>query len=201
MTASTLVFDLGNVVIEWDPRNLYRKLFVDPAAMEHFLHHVWTREWNIQLDLGRSFADGVAELAARHPEHAAMIRAYHERWPETMGGAVPGIEPLLGELAARGHRLYALSNWSAETFPHARARFAVLERFDAIVISGDVGVAKPDPRIYARFLARVGRRAEDCLFVDDMAENVHAARACGFEALVFTSANALRSELARRGFV
>jgi 2-haloacid dehalogenase len=201
VAASALVFDLGNVVIEWDPRNLYRKLFADAGEMERFLTEVWTPAWNIQLDAGRAFADGVAELAATFPAHAQMIRAYHERWAETMGGAVPGIEALLDELAARRHPLYALSNWSAETFPHARARFAVLARFEHIVISGDVGVAKPDPRIFARFCERVGRRADDCLFVDDVAVNVDAARACGFEALEFRGADALRAELASRGFL
>jgi 2-haloacid dehalogenase len=201
VAASALVFDLGNVVIEWDPRNLYRKLFADAAEMERFLTDVWSPAWNVQMDAGRAFAEGVAELVASFPAHAAMIRAYHERWAETMGGAVPGTEALLDELAARGHPLYALSNWSAETFPHARARFAVLSRFEHIVISGDVGVAKPDPQIYARFLERVGRRAEDCLFIDDVQVNVAAAVACGFEAVVFRGAAALRDELVARGFL
>src|SRR5262249_60026245 len=105
------------------------------------------------------------------------------------------------ELGGRGHPLYALSNWSAETFPEARARFDVLRRFHTIVISGEVGVAKPDPRIYERFLERVGRRAAECLFIDDVAANVASARTCGFEALVFTGANALRIELVRRGLL
>jgi 2-haloacid dehalogenase len=201
VAATALVFDLGNVVIEWNPRNLYRKLFADAAEMERFLTDVWTPAWNVKLDAGRAFADGVAELAAQFPAHAAMISAYHERWAETMGDVVPGIEPLLDELAARGHPLYALSNWSAETFPHARARFAVLARFEHIVISGDVGCAKPDTQIYARFLERVGRRAEDCLFIDDVEANVAAALACGFEGVVFRDAAALRAELAARGFL
>ena len=201
MAARALVFDLGNVVIEWNPRNLYRKLFADAAEMERFLTDVWTPAWNVELDAGRAFADSVAELAAKFPAHAAMIRAYHERWAETLGGAVPGTEALLDELAARGHPLYALSNWSAETFPHARARFAVLARFEHIVISGDVGCAKPDPQIYARFLERVGRRAEDCLFIDDVQANVAAALACGFEGVVFRDAAALRDELVARRFL
>jgi 2-haloacid dehalogenase len=201
MTVSALVFDLGNVVIEWDPRYLYRKLFADAGAMERFLTEVWTESWNLELDRGRSFADGIAELVARHPDHAALIRAYHDRWPETLGPAVDGIEALLADLAARGHPLYALSNWSAETFPLARARFDVLRRFHTIVISGDVGVAKPDPRIYERFLERVGRRAAECLFIDNLAVNVDAARACGFEGFVFSDSNSLRDELARRGLL
>jgi 2-haloacid dehalogenase len=201
VAATALVFDLGNVVIEWDPRNLYRKLFADPAEMERFLTEVWTPAWNLELDAGRAFAEGIAELAAKFPERAPMIRAFHDRWAETMGDAVPGTEALLDELVARGHPLYALSNWSAETFPQARARFAVLARFADIVISGEVGVAKPDPRIFARFCERVGRRPEDCVFVDDVATNVDAARAYGFDALVFRGANGLRRELASRGFL
>jgi len=125
-----VVFDLGGGLIDWNPRHLFRKLFPgDPHAMEHFLATVCTPEWNLQQDLGRPFAEGIALLESQHPERAPLIEAYRERWIEMLGGAVEGCVEILAELRERGVPLYALSNWSAETFPEARARFAFLSQF------------------------------------------------------------------------
>jgi 2-haloacid dehalogenase len=196
------VFDLGGVLIDWNPRHLYRQLFdADEPAMERFLSDVCSPAWNVQQDAGRPFAEAVEELVLSHPQHEPLIRAFHERWPETLGGAIEGTVELLAGLKAHGYPLFALSNWSAETFHHARARFGFLEWFDQIVISGEAKLVKPDPRIFDVLLERAGRPAEACLFIDDTEANIVSARRRGFDALLFTTPEALRAELVRRGIL
>ncbi|MFQ5973200.1 MAG: HAD family hydrolase, partial [Alphaproteobacteria bacterium] len=151
---TTVIFDIGGVLIDWDPRHLYRKLFDDEDAMEHFLATVCTPEWNAQQDEGRTVAEGTALLTERFPEHAALILAYYDRFGEMMNGPLEETVSLLGELRGAGTPLYALSNWSRETFPLARERFEFLDWFRGIVISGEEGVKKPDPRIYQLLLHR-----------------------------------------------
>ena len=148
-SSTTVVFDLGGVLIEWDPRHLYRKLFDVPDEMESFLAEVTTAEWNAQQDAGRPWAEAVETLIAEHPERHELIEAFHVRWPEMLAGEIPGTADVLSELRDTGIRLVALSNWSAEMFPVARERFDFLSWFEGIVISGEVGVNKPDPRIFA----------------------------------------------------
>jgi 2-haloacid dehalogenase len=199
MPTDAVVFDLGGVLIDWDPRRLYRKLLADEAAVEEFLATVCTPEWNTEQDRGRPFAQGVAELVERHPAHAAAITAYHERWTEMLGGEIPGTVAVLAELRAARVPLYALSNWSAETFRLTRERFPFLDWFDGLVVSGEEGVAKPDRRIFELLLERFGLVPAATLFVDDAAANVAAARAVGLDAVRFRDAGRLRRELAARG--
>jgi 2-haloacid dehalogenase len=199
MPTDAVVFDLGGVLIDWDPRRLYRKLLADEAAVEDFLATICTPEWNAEQDRGRPFADGVAELVERHPAHAAAITAYHERWTEMLGGEIPGTVAVLTELRAARVPLYALSNWSAETFRLTRERFAFLDWFDGLVVSGEEGVAKPDRRIFELLLERFGLMPAATLFVDDSAANVAAARGLGLDAVQFRDAGGLRRELAARG--
>ncbi len=197
---STVVFDLGGVLIDWDPRYLYRKLFAgDTAAMERFLAEICTPEWNLRQDAGRSWAEGTAELKAQHPAQAALIEAYHLRWPEMLAGPIDGSVAILRELRDAGTPLYALTNWSQETFPVALERYDFLGWFAGIVVSGREGLVKPDPRIYRVLLERHGLRAEECVYIDDNAANVAAARALGMDAIAFTGAEALRVALAARG--
>lgn len=197
-----IVFDLGGVLIDWNPRHLYRKLFEnDEAGMEKFLAEVCNSDWNVQQDKGRPFADAVAELSARHPAQEPMIRAFFDRWPEMVSGAIEGTVEILYELKAARHPLYALSNWSAETYPHARKRFDFFEHFDHIVISGEIRMIKPDREIFDHLLAQTARRAEECIFIDDSAVNIHAARALGFDAIHFASPAQLRDELGVRGIL
>jgi 2-haloacid dehalogenase len=199
---SVVVFDLGGVLIDWDPRRLYRKLFDgDAAGMEAFLATVCTQSWNERQDAGRSFAEATALLTAAHPEKAPLITAYFARWEEMLGGAIDGTVAILEALVERGVPIYALSNWSAETFPHARRRFAFLARFRGIVISGEVGIVKPDPAIYRLLLERHGIAANDAVYVDDVARNAAAATALGFHGIHFTGAEALRRELAGLGLL
>jgi 2-haloacid dehalogenase len=201
LAVKAVVFDLGGVLIDWDPRYLYRKLLADEAAVEEFLATVCTPEWNAELDRGRPFAEGVAELVERHPAHAAAIAAYHERWPEMLGGEIAGTVELLAELRAAGVPLFALTNWSAETFGVARARFEFLSWFDGVVVSGEERLVKPDPRLFRRLLDRFGLAPEATLFVDDAPANVAAARRLGLDAVRFTGPGRLRRDLARRGLL
>ena len=197
---SAVVFDLGGVLIDWDPRYLYRSLFGgDEAAMERFLATVCTPEWNRGQDAGRPWSEAIASLVAEHPEHADLIRAFWDRWPETLGDAIDPTVDVLAELRAAGIPLYALSNWSAETFPIARPRYPFLDWFDGIVISGEVGAAKPDPRIYQALVERHGLDPASLAFVDDVPANVAAAESLGMRGLTFTSAAALRQDLEALG--
>jgi 2-haloacid dehalogenase len=199
---SIAVFDLGGVLIDWNPRYLYRKLFAgDEAAMEHFLGTICTPDWNERQDAGRSFAEACAPLVARHPERAPMILAWRERFAEMMAGPIAGTVAILDELHRAGVPLYALTNWSAETFPHARGRFAFLDRFRGIVVSGDEGMIKPDPRIYRRLLERHGIAADAAAYVDDNPRNAAAATALGMHGIHFTDPDTLRAELRRVGLL
>jgi 2-haloacid dehalogenase len=193
-----VVFDLGGVLIDWDPRYLYRKLLADEAAVEEFLATVCTPEWNGEQDRGRPFADGVAELVERHPAHAAAITAYAERWPEMLAGEIAGSVEVLAELRATGLPLYALTNWSAETFVVARERFEFLGWFDGVLVSGEERLIKPDPRFFNLLQDRFGLAPEATFYVDDSEANVAAARRLGFDAVRFTGPGQLQRELAAR---
>jgi 2-haloacid dehalogenase len=193
------VFDLGGVLIEWDPRYLYRQLFEDETAMERFLREVCTPDWNRRQDEGRPWAEAIASLAAEHPDQRALIAAYRDRWVETLGGAVDGTTAILDDVRRAGVRPFALSNWSAETFPIARPRFPFLESFEGIVLSGEVGIAKPDSRIFEHLLARYELDAASTVFIDDSPENVQAAVALGMIGLRFSDARSLREELVGLG--
>ncbi|MFI5076787.1 MAG: HAD family hydrolase [Vicinamibacteria bacterium] len=193
---AAVIFDLGGVLIDWNPRYLYRTLFGgDTAAMEHFLTHVCSPAWNHKQDAGRSFADGCAELVREFPDARPLIEAWRERFDETMAGPIAGTVEILAALRERGVPIYALSNWWAETFPIARARFDFLDWFDGIVISGELGVAKPDARIFAHLLATYGLRADATVFVDDLPANIAAAAAAGMRPILFTDPAALRASL------
>jgi 2-haloacid dehalogenase len=193
-----VVFDLGGVLIDWDPRYLYRKLLDDEAEVEEFLATVCTPAWNAEQDRGRPFAEGVAELVERHPGYAAAITAYHERWPEMLGGAVDGAVEVLAELRAAGVPVYALTNWSAETFGVARERFEFLEWFDGVLVSGEERMIKPDPAIFRLLLDRFGLDPEATFYVDDSEPNVAAADRLGFDAVRFTTPAQLRRDLVDR---
>jgi 2-haloacid dehalogenase len=194
---SVVVFDLGGVLIDWNPRNLYRKLFAgDEVAMEHFLAAVCTPDWNERQDAGRLFAEAEADLIARYPEKAALIRAWGARFDEMIPGALEDSVAVLGELKSRGTPLYALSNWSTETFPPQQRRFPFLAWFNGIVISGEEGLIKPDPRIFELLLRRYALVPEQTVFIDDDPDNATAAHALGLHGIHFRSAVTLRRELA-----
>jgi 2-haloacid dehalogenase len=195
----TVIFDLGEVLIPWDPRNLYRKLIPDAETMERFLAEVCSPEWNARQDGGRSLADGTAELLATFPHHEVWIRAFYDRWPEMLGAVIEGSAELLRELQAKGYRVLALSNWSAETFPVARPLYPILEAFEGLVISGQEGTTKPDPAIYRLLCERYGVVPERAVFLDDSLRNVQGAQAIGMHAIQFHSPRQVRSALAALG--
>ena len=199
---SVAVFDLGGVLIDWNPRYLYRKLFAgDEDAMEHFLATVCTSNWNAQQDAGRPLAEACALLKSKRPNHSRMIDAWLERYGEMLGGPIQGTVELLAELRSSGVPIYALSNWSTETFPAALKRFDFLEWFDGILLSGEVRLLKPDPRIYRRFFEAHAVDPTQAVYIDDLEPNVAAATALGMHGIHFTDSTALRVELVRTGLI
>ncbi len=196
---STVIFDLGGVLIDWDPRYLYRTLLSSDDEVERFLAEVCTPEWNAAQDAGRPWSVAVEQLIAEFPEHAELIRAYDERWWETIGGEIPGTVEVLRSLRDAGVRLYALTNWSAEKFDLTYPRFEWLSWFAGIVVSGKERVAKPDPRIFRILLERYDVEPHDALYIDDAPHNVAAAEALGLRAIQFAAPEPLRRDLAEFG--
>lgn len=195
-----VVFDLGGVLIDWDPRRVYRPLFGgDERRVEWFLANVCNSEWNARMDAGESFASCIADFADRFPDWADAIGAYRTRWTEMIGGRVPGTAAIVERLEAQGVALFALSNWSLETFPLVHDDYPELGRFQRIFLSGAIGVAKPDRRIFEFAFDAIGLPAEQLVFIDDNAANITAAKALGMQAIAFTSAVRLEADLKALG--
>jgi 2-haloacid dehalogenase len=194
-----VAFDIGGVLLDWDPRYMYRTLFEDPGDMEDFLARVCTSDWHRAHDLGADITQSCEQLAQRYPEHRDMIMVWAERGEEMVAGQFDGTAAILGELKAAGMPCYALSNMEPDAFRVRRARFAFMDWFDDHVISGFEGVAKPDPRIFRILLDRHGLRPEATVFIDDQPRNVAAARDLGLIALQFSSPAQLRTDLINLG--
>ena len=201
-TRSIAVFDLGGVLIDWNPRHLYRKIFPgDDAAMEHFLANICTSEWNAQQDAGRSFAEACTVLKLDHPQYADAIDAWFQRQPEMIAGPIEGTVEILRELRDHGIPVYALSNWSAETFPLSLKRFDFLHWFQGTVLSGEVKINKPDPRIFRHFFETHNVQPSDAVYIDDLPPNVATANKLGMHGIVFTDPPSLRRELVKLGLL
>jgi 2-haloacid dehalogenase len=194
-----IIFDIGMVLIAWDPRNLYRKIFADEQKMEWFLAHITTGEWNLEQDRGRTFGDAVKLLQAQHPQYTDEIAAYDTRWSEMIPGAITGTVDILEALHKNQTPLYAITNWNQEKFNQTKLNFPFLNLFKDIVVSGDEKLIKPDPKIYEICLKRNNLKAEDCLFIDDSLKNVKGAEAVGMKAHHFTTPENLKAELKRLG--
>ena len=198
----TVIFDLGGVLLDWNPRHLYRQLFPgDEAAMEHFLATICNSEWNRQQDAGRLAAEACALLKAEHPDKAALIDAYYTRHLDMIAGPIEGTVAILAELRERGTPLYFLSNYSAETYPLALGRYDFLSWFAGGIVSGEHGVIKPDPAIYRLLIERCGIDPHRAVFIDDVPVNAEAARAFGIHPIHFTGPDALRAELTGLGLL
>ena len=196
------IFDLGGVLLDWNPRHLYRKLFPgDFCGMELFLATVCTHEWNRCQDAGRLFAEGARLLKAEHPDKADLIDAYHARFDEMTAGPIAGSVAILGELRARAIPLYFLSNYSAETYPSALERFQFLKWFDGGIVSGEAGVIKPDPRIYSLLIDRFAIDPRRAVFIDDVAANAEAGRQFDIHGIHFQDPATLRAELIELGLL
>jgi 2-haloacid dehalogenase len=193
-----VVFDIGGVLLDWDPRHLYRRLFDDPDDMADFLARICTSDWHHAHDLGADIGQSCEHLARQHPGHADLIMAWAERGEEMIRGQIDGTVAVLAELRSAGLPCFALSNMERDTYPIRRDRFAFMRWFDGCVISGIEGVAKPDRRIFEILLDRHGLDPHRTVFIDDSAGNVEAASAIGMAGIRFVSPVKLRSEL--RGF-
>jgi 2-haloacid dehalogenase len=196
-----IVFDVGRVLFEWDLRHLFGKLIDDPDELEWFVGNVVTYDWHYRHDRGEMLADTVPERIALFPEHEPLIRAFAERFDETIPGPVPGSLELVEELDGRGLPLYAITNFSADFWPPFRAAQPVFDRFRDIVVSGVEKLYKPEPAIYALAAARFGHAPHAMLFIDDNADNVAGARACGWQAHHFQDAPTLAQDLRQRGLI
>lgn len=198
-TIDAVIFDLGNVLIPFNPRWLFRKILPDEASIDHFFEETGFDAWNLEMDAGRSFADGIATHSQLYPQHRALFEAFFERWPETTGEPFAESVDMLQTLQKKGIRTFALTNFSAETYPLAVARFPFLSDFDGAVVSGDEGVIKPDPAIYELLLQRYSITPAQAVFIDDKLENVEAARRLGLHGIHFTEPRATRIALRALG--
>lgn len=188
-----IIFDFGNVLVRWEPERVYLPYFDnDEAKYWYFWRHVCGRQWRDRIDAGEDEQECIRELQSQYPEYAEPIAMYWDRWDEMLPGEVPGMRELIQRLKASGkYAIYGLSNWSMETFPQARERFEVLQQIDNYVVSGDVKLIKPDPRIFKLLLDRFGLKAEDCTFVDDNPDNVEAAKKLGMQGVFFKGVESL----------
>ncbi len=196
---NTVVFDLGGVLIDWNPRHLYRHIFDEEERMEWFLANICTPDWNTKQDAGRSFDAATQELLSLHPEHEDEIRAYYGRWEEMLAGPIDDTVDILRDVRDSPYRLYALTNWSAEAFPVARRRYDFLEWFEGIVVSGEIGMVKPDPEIFEHLTQVFDLTPGESVFIDDVEANVEAAKKAGYHAVRFETPDQLRADLETLG--
>lgn len=198
----TVLFDLGGVLIDWNPRYLYKNIFTDLEEMEYFLNKVANSDWNEEQDAGRPFEEGIDILIKEYPDYAKEIQSYFFRWKEMLNGPIEGTLAILRKLKMeKKFPLYALTNWSAQTFPYARETFKFLGWFEDILVSGDEGMKKPDPRIYALTAERFNINPATTLFIDDSKRNVDAAIQCGYQAIQFETPELLKKQLHRLSII
>ena len=190
-----IIFDFGNVLVQWHPEQVYGKYFGDEAKAWWFLRHVADLDWRQRIDAGESQDICIAEQQAKFPEYSEAIALYRDYWREMLTDEVPGMRDLINELKEKHYEIYGLTNWSMETFPEARRRFGILQMIDRYVVSGAERLVKPDHRLFQVLLDRYHLQAEDCTFVDDNPANVEAARQMGMQGIVFTGADDLRKQL------
>jgi len=196
---TSVVFDIGGVLIDWNPRHLFRKVFDSEEEMEWFLSNICTYEWNVQQDGGKPFSVATAELSARYPEYSDKIAMYYGRWTEMLGGEIEGTVKIFRELKSAGIPLYALSNWSHEAFPVAYERYDFMKEFDGLVVSGYEKLLKPDHAIYRVLIERYSIIPAESVYIDDNKPNAEAALELGFNSFHFLSADQLRINLRALG--
>ena len=192
---NNIIFDFGGVLIDWNPHYLYDPYFGDSAKAQWFLDNICNMEWNVQMDAGKPFAEGIKERTAQFPEWEKEIQMYFTKWHDMIGEAIPGMYELLLLLKEKGYKLWGLSNWSMETFVQVEHDFPALDLLDGKVVSGNEGVIKPSAAIYNLLLERFSLKADECVFVDDNYNNIKGAEAVGIEGILFTNAAALKEKL------
>lgn len=198
---SSVIFDIGNVFVHWDPRRLYRSHFSDTDEMEYFLREVTSHAWNLEQDRGRSFADAVALLSDDFPQYADLIRLFDSDWVQTLGDEISGTVEILEQLVADGVPVFAITNFSAEKWPVFCARHSFPKHFLDVVVSGEEKLIKPDRRLYELALERFNVSAQRTIFIDDSLENIAGAQALGIKGHHFKSAPALALELKAHGLL
>ena len=202
MKIDAIIFDLGGVLIDWNPSYVFDKMFEDEDQKKHFFKNICTSDWNEKQDAGRSLKEATEELVTKHPEWKAYIEAYYGRWEEMLGGPIHGTVEILKQLKEQEkYKLYALTNWSAELFPIALERYDFLHWFDGRVVSGEEKMRKPFPEFYQLLLDRFGLNVEEILFIDDNTRNAKAAEAMGLKTIIFKSPFQLKEELAKLGIL
>ncbi len=195
-----VVFDFGGVLVDWNPRHLYRKIFSgDEDAMERFLEEIRFYEWNQKQDAGRTFSEAVEDLCKDFPQHCELIRLYDLRYEESITGPIWGTVAILEKLKSSGYLLYGLSNWPEEKYRLVRPKYSFFELFDDIIISGEEKVAKPDPRIFAILLGKIQREPWQCIYIDDSKQNIEVALELGFRCIHYQSPGQLDSDLVETG--
>ena len=198
-TIDTIIFDLGAVLIDWNPRHLYRKVFQNEEKMEWFLTNICTSEWNEEQDAGRSFEEATQLLISKHPEFEHEILCFWKRWEEMLSGPISGTVEIFNELRESGkYKILALTNWSAETFPVAQSKYNFLNQFDGIVVSGAEKTRKPFHEFYQILLTRYQVTASKALFIDDNIRNIEAALTLGIPSIHFQTPELLRAALTDR---
>lgn len=190
-----IVFDLGGVLIDWNPRYYFKNYFQTEEEMEYFLREVCDMKWNSAIDAGKPFEQAIKERQKIYPEYAEAISHYGKHWADMLGGAFESSVNLLKEVKNRGYRVLALTNWSAETFPIALAKYDFLQLFEGIVVSGEVKTIKPDVKIFKILIDKYSINVEESVFIDDNKENVEAAASLGFNAIRFDNIDNVRSQL------
>lgn len=193
-----IVFDLGGVLVDWNPEYLFKDVFRDRSELEHFLENICTPDWNEQQDAGRSLSEAIRTLQERHPKYRNEIRLYYDEWTTMLGGPMEQNVALLKPLKAN-YKIFGLTNWSAETYPIAYDLYPFFGEFEGIVVSGEEKLAKPDERIYLTLLERYGLIATECLFIDDSARNIRAATALGFQTVHLEDHTRLKEQLTQLG--
>ena len=199
-TIDTVVFDLGGVLVDWNPEYLYKEIFPDEKERRWFLSNICTLDWNEEQDAGRTLKEGTEYLVRKYPEHEKYIRMYYDRWKEMLGGPIHETVEIFRHLKEKSRmRLYALTNWSAETFPIALELYEFLHWFDGRLVSGAEKIRKPSPDIYQLLIKRFDIDPTRAVYVDDNLRNVTPARELGFYGIHFQSPGQFRQELEKLG--
>ncbi len=198
MEEKVIVFDFGGVLVDWNPRHLYKSVFAEPTQMEYFLTYICSEDWNLEQDRGRTLAEGTKILQAQFPKYHDLIHLFYSQWETMLHSDIPASVEMLHKLKKQ-YKVYGLTNWSAETFPIALRRFDFFKLFDGIVVSGDEKMIKPDKRFFQILLDRYNLKAENCIFIDDNIKNIVSAGEMGFICIHFTTETNLELELAKLG--
>lgn len=188
----TIIFDFGGVLVDWDPHRVFDEYFGSREKADWFFANICTMEWNVQMDGGKPFAEGIAELSAEYPEWSKEIQMYFDRWIEMMGDELPGMRKLMQDLKTHGYRLLGLTNWSTETFCQVRHRYPVFDLLDGMLVSGEERLTKPSPAIFHRMIENFSLDPSECVFIDDNQANVDGSVAAGIPAILFPGAAKLR---------